>query len=102
LQPAIFGGEKIKQSANIERPSSLAQDILRRCESWHAQCETAAAMKTSTQDKIEGTAKDLKGKVKEGAGKISNNERLQAEGRTDQIEGKVQKKVGDVKKVFEQ
>ncbi|ATC62834.1 CsbD family protein [Nibricoccus aquaticus] len=58
-------------------------------------------MKSSTQDKAEGTAKDLKGKIKEGAGKLVGNERLQSEGRADQVEGKVQKKVGDVKKVFD-
>lgn len=58
-------------------------------------------MKSSTQDKAEGTAKDLKGKVKEGAGRVVGNERLQAEGRADQIEGKAQKKVGDIKKVFD-
>lgn len=58
-------------------------------------------MKSSTQDKAEGTAKDLKGKVKEGAGKLVGNERLQAEGRADQVDGKVQKKVGDIKKVFD-
>jgi uncharacterized protein YjbJ (UPF0337 family) len=58
-------------------------------------------MKSSTQDKAEGTAKDLKGKVKEGAGKLVGNERLQTEGRLDQVDGKAQKKVGDVKKVFD-
>jgi uncharacterized protein YjbJ (UPF0337 family) len=58
-------------------------------------------MKSSTQDKAEGTARDLKGKVKEGAGKLAGNERLQAEGRADQVDGKVQKKVGDIKKVFD-
>jgi uncharacterized protein YjbJ (UPF0337 family) len=58
-------------------------------------------MKSSTQDKAEGTAKDLKGKVKEGTGKLVGNERLEAEGRGDQAEGKAQKKVGDIKKVFD-
>ncbi len=58
-------------------------------------------MKSSTQDKAEGTAKDLKGKVNEGAGRMVGNERLEAEGRADQIEGKAQKKVGDIKKVFD-
>jgi uncharacterized protein YjbJ (UPF0337 family) len=58
-------------------------------------------MKSSTQDKAEGTAKDLKGKVKEGAGKAVGNDRLQTEGRADQLEGKAQKKVGDIKKVFD-
>ena len=57
-------------------------------------------MKSSNQDKVEGTGKDLAGKVKEGAGKATGNDRLRVEGQADQAEGKVQKKVGDVKKVF--
>ena len=82
--------------AGIERGSGRVVK-----DGWHARCEEDAVMKTSSQDKIEGTAKDLKGKVKEGAGKLTQNEKLQSEGRADQIEGKVQKKVGDVKKVFD-
>jgi uncharacterized protein YjbJ (UPF0337 family) len=57
-------------------------------------------MKSSTQDKIEGTAKDAKGKVKEAAGRAVGNPKLQDEGVAAQVEGKVQKKSGDVKKVF--
>ena len=57
-------------------------------------------MKTSTQDKVEGTAKDVRGKVKEAAGRAVGNPNLQDEGVADQVEGKVQKKTGDVKKVF--
>ncbi len=57
-------------------------------------------MKSSTQDKAEGSAKNLKGKVKEGVGRAVDNPDMQVEGRGDQGEGKVQKKVGDVKKVF--
>lgn len=57
-------------------------------------------MKSSNQDKVEGTGKDIKGKIKEGVGKAVGNERLQAEGQVDQAEGAVQKKAGDVKKVF--
>lgn len=57
-------------------------------------------MKDSTHDKIEGTAKDAKGKVKEAAGKAVGNPNLRDEGRADQTEGKVQKKIGDVEKVF--
>lgn len=58
-------------------------------------------MKSSTQDKSEGTMKDLKGKVKEGLGKGTDDPNLRDEGRADQAEGKVQKKVGDIKKVFD-
>lgn len=55
---------------------------------------------TSTQDRVEGHGKDLKGKIKEGAGKAVGNPDLRDEGRADQAEGKVQRKVGEVKKVF--
>ena len=58
-------------------------------------------MKHSTQDKIEGQAKNLKGNVKENIGAATGDRDLQAQGRADQAEGKVQKKVGDVKKVFD-
>ena len=57
-------------------------------------------MKPSTQDKVEGTVKDLKGQAKEAIGKGTNNPRLRDEGQADQVEGKVQKKVGDVEKFF--
>lgn len=57
-------------------------------------------MKSSTQDKAEGTMKDVKGKVKEGLGDATDNPNLHDEGVADQAEGKVQKKTGDVKKVF--
>ena len=58
-------------------------------------------MKSSTQDKVEGTAKDMAGKVKETAGRATNNPGLQQRGQDEQVEGKVQKKVGDIKKVFD-
>lgn len=58
-------------------------------------------MKSSNQDKVEGTGKDIAGKVKEGIGKAVGNDRLRAEGNADQAEGKIQKKVGDIKKVFD-
>lgn len=58
-------------------------------------------MKSSTKDKVEGTGKDVSGKVKEGVGHATGNRRLEGEGKADQAEGKAQKKVGDVKKVFD-
>ena len=57
-------------------------------------------MKSSNQDKAEGTMKDLKGKVKEGVGDATDNPALRDEGQVDQAEGKIQKKAGDIKKVF--
>lgn len=58
-------------------------------------------MKSSTKDKVQGTAKIIKGKAKVAAGKVAKKPNLRDEGRADQAEGRVQKKVGDVKKVFE-
>jgi len=57
-------------------------------------------MKSSTQDKIEGTAKDVKGVVKQQVGKATGNPARHDEGTADRIEGQTQKKVGDIKKVF--
>lgn len=49
------------------------------------------------KDRIEGSAKNIGGKLKEGVGKIAGDEKLKAEGRADQMEGKVQNAVGGVK-----
>ena len=49
------------------------------------------------QDRIEGAARNIGGKIKEGVGKITGDEKLKAEGRADQVEGKVQNTVGGVK-----
>lgn len=57
-------------------------------------------MKSSTQDKIEGNARELAGKIKEAAGRATQNPALEASGQDDQLAGKVQKKTGDIKKVF--
>ena len=49
------------------------------------------------QDSIEGSAKNVGGKIKEGVGKMTGDSKLQAEGKADQVEGKVQNTVGGVK-----
>ncbi len=49
------------------------------------------------QDRIEGAAKNIGGKIKEAAGKLTGDEKLKAEGRADQVEGKVQNTVGGIK-----
>lgn len=48
-------------------------------------------------DRIEGTAKNIGGKIKEGVGKVTGDTKMQAEGKADQVEGKVQNTVGGVK-----
>jgi uncharacterized protein YjbJ (UPF0337 family) len=49
------------------------------------------------KDRIEGSAKQLKGKIKEVAGKVTGDEKTKQEGRADQVEGKVQNTVGGAK-----
>jgi uncharacterized protein YjbJ (UPF0337 family) len=59
-------------------------------------------MKSSTKDKFKGTFEEAKGKVKEKAGKATGNPDLRDRGTLDKSGGKVQRKIGDIKKVFEQ
>jgi len=58
-------------------------------------------MKSSTQDKVEGTFHQVKGKIKEVAGELSDNPKLEAEGIAENVAGKVQEKIGQIKKVWE-
>ena len=60
------------------------------------------SMKSSTKDKIKGAFKEGKGKVKEKAGKATGDPDLRDRGTLERAGGKVQRKIGDVKKVFEQ
>lgn len=57
-------------------------------------------MKSSTTEKVEGAASQIKGAVKEKIGQITNKPLLQAEGNDEKNGGKIQRKIGDVKKVF--
>jgi uncharacterized protein YjbJ (UPF0337 family) len=59
-------------------------------------------MKSSTKDKIKGGFKEAKGKVKEEAGKATGNPDLRDRGTVEKAGGKVERRIGDVKKVFEQ
>ena len=49
------------------------------------------------RDRVEGAAKNIKGKVKEVAGRMTGDAKLKSEGKADQIAGKVQNAVGGVK-----
>ncbi|HEV2803678.1 MAG TPA: CsbD family protein [Chthoniobacterales bacterium] len=57
-------------------------------------------MKSSTKDKIKGTAKEAAGKVKETAGRTTGNRDMEDRGTVEKTGGKIQRKVGDIKKVF--
>jgi uncharacterized protein YjbJ (UPF0337 family) len=49
------------------------------------------------KDRVEGSAKQMKGAVKEAVGKATGDSKLQAEGKTDKAAGKVQNAVGGLK-----
>ena len=49
------------------------------------------------EDRVQGSAKQMKGNLKEGAGKVLGDSKLQAEGKADKAEGKVQNAIGGLK-----
>jgi len=49
------------------------------------------------KDRVEGSAKNLKGKIKEGFGKLTGDAKTEAEGKADQAEGKAQNAFGGIK-----
>jgi uncharacterized protein YjbJ (UPF0337 family) len=57
-------------------------------------------MKPGTEDQVEGTLHQIKGKVKEKTAQVTNDPDLEAEGDAEEAAGKVQHKVGQVKKVL--
>jgi uncharacterized protein YjbJ (UPF0337 family) len=59
-------------------------------------------MKSSTKDKIKGGFREAKGDVKEKSGKATGNPDLRDRGTMEKAGGKVQRKIGDLKKVFDQ
>jgi uncharacterized protein YjbJ (UPF0337 family) len=49
------------------------------------------------EDRTEGSAKQMGGKMKEGAGKLFGDAKLKHEGQADQVEGKLQNSWGSMK-----
>ena len=49
------------------------------------------------EDRTEGSAKQMGGKMKEGAGKLFGDEKLKHEGQADEAEGKLQNSWGSLK-----
>jgi uncharacterized protein YjbJ (UPF0337 family) len=49
------------------------------------------------KDRIEGSARKMKGDVKSAAGKITGDSKLEAEGKADKAAGKIQNTVGGIK-----
>ena len=57
----------------------------------------ADAAAQGTTDKVEGTAKELRGSVKETVGKTTGESKLELDGKIDKVEGRTQNAVGDLK-----
>jgi uncharacterized protein YjbJ (UPF0337 family) len=49
------------------------------------------------RDRVEGSAKNIKGKLKEGFGKLTGDAKTEADGKADQAKGKAQNAVGGIK-----
>jgi len=49
------------------------------------------------KDRVEGSAKEIKGKTKEVAGKVLGDAMLESDGKADKIEGTVHNTIGGVK-----
>jgi uncharacterized protein YjbJ (UPF0337 family) len=49
------------------------------------------------KDRVEGAAKNIKGKVKEKVGQVTGDTKTEAEGKFDKSEGKAQNTVGGMK-----
>ncbi len=49
------------------------------------------------EDRITGTAQELKGKVKEGVGNLAGDNKAQAEGYVDQLGGAAQRTLGQAR-----
>jgi uncharacterized protein YjbJ (UPF0337 family) len=49
------------------------------------------------EDRVKGSAEQIKGKVKEGVGKMTGDTKTETEGKADQVKGKVQNTVGGMK-----
>ena len=49
------------------------------------------------EDRIDGAAKNVGGKIKEGFGKLVGDTKIEAEGKADQVEGKIQNTWGGAK-----
>ncbi len=49
------------------------------------------------KDRVEGSAKEIKGKTKEIAGEVLGDAKLESDGKADRAAGKIQNAVGGVK-----
>ena len=53
-------------------------------------------------DRVEGSMKNVKGKMKEGLGKATGDSKMESEGKMDKAEGTIQNTIGGIKDSFRQ
>lgn len=51
--------------------------------------------KSGAQNKLEGKAKEVGGRIKDAVGDLTGNPRHDIKGKADRVEGKLQSKLGD-------
>jgi uncharacterized protein YjbJ (UPF0337 family) len=76
--------------------------VTRMTEPFHAlascnKLDLARKENPMDKDRIQGSAKEMKGTIKEVAGKATGDAKLQADGKADKTAGKIQNAVGGVK-----
>jgi uncharacterized protein YjbJ (UPF0337 family) len=104
----------VPASSSIGDATPLSDDLpaisFRRA-GWNAPCPLAVPLnlikeqvmadrddirREGVENEVEGTGKDVKGRVKDAVGGLTGDSSLQAEGKIDRVKGKVQKKVGEI------
>ena len=83
----------------VRVPIAFSSTLLQLPRSYRA---IVFSVKSSTQDKIKGGFREAKCQVKEKAGDATGNPNLRDRGTAEKAGGKVQRKIGYLKKVFEQ
>jgi uncharacterized protein YjbJ (UPF0337 family) len=67
-----------------------------RLKSLHVEPATEEEIMVD-KNRVDGSAKNIGGKVKEGIGNVTGDSKMQTEGKADQAEGKIQNTIGGIK-----
>jgi uncharacterized protein YjbJ (UPF0337 family) len=79
-------------------PSTGVDVLCRRNGSTPPHVGTTAKERAMVdKDRVDGSAKNIGGKLKEGVGNVTGDSKMQTEGKADQAEGKIQNTIGGIK-----
>ena len=84
----------------IANGSGILKKVSRNISAFYSYSRSFAELMTEgvlDKDRVEGSAKQVKGAVKEAVGKVVGDAKLEAEGKADKAEGKAQNAVGGLK-----